>query len=549
SNTMSSSKNKIPLGLLLQNADLISDEQLQNALDIQSQFDQMKLGEILVLQEGLRAKTIDFFVNQWQEITNQGQQYPIGHYLKIAALLNEQQIKIILQEQKNNSQKFGVLAAQKGWIKQSTVEFLLDNLLQPAPLISFSSLEEYNAKTLHLEKKYADASLILGRIIAWTGGNKILTQDICQVFADSDFNIPAGSEVNAVDQFVEGSLIRNWRKSKNAEHIRSLEHNLVNNVRCEPKLLLQEYREILLGDHQQYQDSREQNELLHLGLVVKKGGYLQVGNIIFQQVFNQEFIAQEIKSLSVDQQPQPQPQQSNNDTAITLNTKPTASNRITEYIPVKSSSKDSDESNNNVDIYPVPVPNANSASTESQGNIPEPITKIASIVTLTAIALIIPLVLTVNNYYSSLLQPNRRTKIIRDSLSKEEELQKYCNQLDLSDLSTSLNLIAKLEREKQILLQDSDNNSAAFPNDCARALNRYRVLAAPLLGKENRILEAIRNLCKVPENSEVYLDAEVWLKRWYNSSNWGEETKFYLEEFTKYNDSDCPAAHFTEYDN
>ena len=73
-------------------------------------------------------------------------------------------------------------------------------------------------------------------------------------------------------------------------------------------------------------------------------------------------------------------------------------------------------------------------------------------------------------------------------------------------------------------------------------------MAAPLLGKENRILEAIRNLCKVPEDSEMYLDAEVWLKRWYNSSNWGEETKFYLEEFAEYNNSDCPAAHFTEYD-
>ena len=368
---MSSSKNKIPLGLLLQNADLISDEQLQNALKIQSQFDQMKLGEILVLQEGLRAKTIDFFVNQWQEIADQGQQYPIGHYLKIAALLNEQQIKIILQEQKNNYQKFGVLAAQKGWIKQSTVDYLLNHLLQPAPLISLSSLEEYNDKTLHLEKKYADISLILGRIIAWTGGNKILTKTICQVFADSDFNIPAGAEVNAVDQFVEGSLIRNWQKSKNAEHIRYLKHNLVNNVRCNAKLLLQEYREILLQGHQQYQNSPEQNELLYLGLVVKKGDHLQVGNIIFQQVFNQEFIAQEIKSLGVDQQQQ----QSDDNTAITLNTEPTVSNQITEYIPAKSSSKDSDESNN-VDIYPVPVPNAHSASTESQGNIPEPLTKI-----------------------------------------------------------------------------------------------------------------------------------------------------------------------------
>ncbi|MGB5713558.1 MAG: hypothetical protein WBM44_21940, partial [Waterburya sp.] len=83
---MSNQKNKLPLGLLLQNADLISDEQLQNALDIQSKYPQMKLGEILVLQEEVKAKTINFFVNKWQEFLVQGQQFPIGYYLKNAAL-------------------------------------------------------------------------------------------------------------------------------------------------------------------------------------------------------------------------------------------------------------------------------------------------------------------------------------------------------------------------------------------------------------------------------------------------------------------------------
>ena len=58
---MSNQINKVPLGSLLKDADLISDEQLQEALDVQSQYDQMKLGEILILQEGIRAKTIDFF--------------------------------------------------------------------------------------------------------------------------------------------------------------------------------------------------------------------------------------------------------------------------------------------------------------------------------------------------------------------------------------------------------------------------------------------------------------------------------------------------------
>ncbi|MEO1672974.1 MAG: hypothetical protein AAFR77_19720, partial [Cyanobacteria bacterium J06631_2] len=69
---MSEPNNQIPIGLLLQKAGLISNEQLQHALEIQAQYTQMKLGEILVLQQGLRAKTIDFFVDKWQEIIIQG---------------------------------------------------------------------------------------------------------------------------------------------------------------------------------------------------------------------------------------------------------------------------------------------------------------------------------------------------------------------------------------------------------------------------------------------------------------------------------------------
>lgn len=51
---------KLPIGSLLKKAGLISDEQLQTALNTQKQYAEMKLGEILALQEGIKAKTIDF---------------------------------------------------------------------------------------------------------------------------------------------------------------------------------------------------------------------------------------------------------------------------------------------------------------------------------------------------------------------------------------------------------------------------------------------------------------------------------------------------------
>jgi hypothetical protein len=57
-------QNKLPMGLLLQQAGLISPEQLQEALELQAKYTRMKLGEILALQQGIKVKTIDFFVDK-----------------------------------------------------------------------------------------------------------------------------------------------------------------------------------------------------------------------------------------------------------------------------------------------------------------------------------------------------------------------------------------------------------------------------------------------------------------------------------------------------
>jgi hypothetical protein len=525
---MSEQNNKLPLGSLLQNAGLISPEQLQSALELQSQYTQMKLGEIFVLQEGIRVKTIDFFVEKWHELIDQGQQFPLGYYLKIAFLLNEQQVNHILQEQKNNQQKFGEIAVQKGWIKQDTIDFFLSNLsLKSPPQISLTSLEEYNREALHLERKYANYALILTRILAWTGGNIILTKTIAQVFARANFNIPNEAEINAVDQFVEASLIRKWQTSEAAAYIRTVRQNLVENPRCDAKLLLKEYQQILLSENREYRNTPEQNELLLLGLVVSAKDKLYVANIIYQQVFNQDFITQEINKI--------QPAK----TIIPSIETPTAVTSITEYTSnIPAPTIIPAENNPEIEINPQTIEtNSSIQRIDTSVSSPEPLTRMSSLITLAAIALLIPLFLTINNYYSSLSKQN--AKISVNSAKKVSELQQFCSELNFTNSNSSLELISQLEVNQAELSQN-------FPTNCEIALNRFRVIAAPILGKESRILEAIRHLCKIPPDSEMYIDAEIWLKRWYNSANWGEETKSYLEEQSKHNGTSCPAAHFME---
>ncbi|MGL5836292.1 MAG: hypothetical protein ACRC1Z_24145 [Waterburya sp.] len=539
--------NKLPIGLLLQKAGLISPEQLQHALELQAQYTQLKLGEILSVQQGLKVKTIDFFVDKWQEIVDQGQLFPLGYYLEKACLLNEQQIEIILQEQKedpkNNQRKFGALAVQKGWIQQDTINFFLTNLSSKSPqLISLNRLEAYNQSTLHLEKKYANYSLLLSRILAWTGGIPSLTKIICQVFAQSDANIPPGKEINAVDQFVEGTLIRKWQTSKSSASIRAIRNSFLNNCRCDSSLLLKEYLNILISGSKKYQGSQEQAELLLLGLIVQEKDQLKVSNIIYQQIFNQEFIAQELTKRSskadslIDDHHNPSLNQTTNIVKSV--------NSIVEYAPQapiqQSPQVVAVVTQADVEVKSNHIPSQPEHDLDSRQTTatPEPLTKIASIIAGTAIALFVPLFLAINNnnYYSG---TGATAKVAANSQQKINELQQFCSELHFADLNSSLKSISKLETKQQLLLKD-------FPPNCDHALNRLRVAIAPQLGRENRIIEAIHHLCKVPAEIELHIDAEIWLRRWYNSPSWGEETKFYLEEISTHDYKRCPSAYFLD---
>lgn len=521
---MSEQNNKLPIGLLLKNAGLISEKQLQNALAIQKKYTQMKLGEILVLRGGIEAKTINFFVDRWQKLLDSGKRFPLGYYLKKAFLLDDRQIEIILREQQNSQQQFGAIAVQKGWISPRTVEFFLSSLtFKPPELISFSWLEEYNQQTLHLEEKYVNHSLILSRIFAWTGGNSSLTKIIGHAFAESNFNIPAGLEIDTVDRFVEKKLIQNWQKSDRAAYIRLVAQNLLNNRQCSPELLLQEYGNILLSGNKRYQSSPEQEELLTLGLVVRDDEKLRIANLIYQQIFNRDWSVRELKRLQSDKS------QTNTQAALAIAESPNTRSTVT------TDSKA---------IVPKPIEVDRSGTNGDRSGSPVPQTKIGSLITLCSIALLVPLFLFANNYYFSRSQEQRS---IASSLSNKEQLQQFCREIDFADSASSLKLISKLESDRQKSLENFANSLEVFPDDCETALNRLRVLAAPLLGKESRVLEAIRHLCKIPANSETYVEAEVWLDRWYNSPSWGRETKFLLQELEKYDGAGCPAAHFTEY--
>lgn len=116
-----------PIGEILIEADLVSSAQIEIALQDQQEYN-LHLGEILALRGWIKQETADFFAETWCEQISEPQKLPIGYYLKQARLLTEEQIAIILQEQKIHWLKFGAIAVLKGWLKQTTVDFFVENL-------------------------------------------------------------------------------------------------------------------------------------------------------------------------------------------------------------------------------------------------------------------------------------------------------------------------------------------------------------------------------------------------------------------------------------
>jgi hypothetical protein len=117
-----------PLGEILQDAGLITTPQLELALRDQIYYEDMRIGEILALRGWIKQDTADFFVQEWFRLINRRIEHPLGFYLKKAGLLTEEDIKVILIEQHKHSLRFGDTAVKQGLLKPNTINFFLQNL-------------------------------------------------------------------------------------------------------------------------------------------------------------------------------------------------------------------------------------------------------------------------------------------------------------------------------------------------------------------------------------------------------------------------------------
>jgi len=171
--------------------------------------------------------------------------------------------------------------------------------------IDLQGFEQQEAQLLvkGLETVVSNPEAVLKQILAWTSGQPFLTQKMCYLAyrasretADGLVNIPPKTEGFWVDSLVRSRIVTNWESQDEPEHLKTIRDRLLRDEQRAGRLL-GIYQQILQGVEVPTDDSREQTELLLSGLVVKKQGYLQGKNRIYQEVFNREWVEKQLGQL------------------------------------------------------------------------------------------------------------------------------------------------------------------------------------------------------------------------------------------------------------
>jgi AAA-like domain/GUN4-like len=143
-----------------------------------------------------------------------------------------------------------------------------------------------------LEGKFAEPQAVMQEILNWTGGQPFLTQKLCQFMVEESEK----ENPSSVEQVARARIIENWEMQDEPEHLRTIRSRLLRDEES-AGYLLDLYQQIRSDGDVVNNDSAEQSELLLSGLVGKQQDKLRVYNLIYQEVFNLNWVEVELKKL------------------------------------------------------------------------------------------------------------------------------------------------------------------------------------------------------------------------------------------------------------
>ena len=137
---------------------------------------------------------------------------------------------------------------------------------------------------------------VLKEVLAWTGGQPLLTQKLCDLLVASPRITSKVTEAEFVENIVTQQIIENWESQDEPPHLKTIKDRILRS-KHNTGALLGLYQKILQLGQIPAEDSPEQIELRLSGLVVENQGYLRVYNRIYATVFDLNWVEKALMNL------------------------------------------------------------------------------------------------------------------------------------------------------------------------------------------------------------------------------------------------------------
>ena len=137
---------------------------------------------------------------------------------------------------------------------------------------------------------------VLVRVQRWTGAEPFLIELLSRQLLHCLPLATNGEEARLVDELVQRKIVEDWRRNTAAAHLSQIESMLLSYPQRDSLLIL--YLKVLQRGGAEANNSTEQATLIASGLVVLNGDLLKVANAIYENVFDLDWIEQQIPGLT-----------------------------------------------------------------------------------------------------------------------------------------------------------------------------------------------------------------------------------------------------------
>ena len=317
-----------PLGKHLQAAGLISHSQAEQILAIQKETSE-KFGKIAVEQKLISATTLEFFLEHLNLIKTEKniQSCPEAIALELdrvesylinnrkcesSTLLNRYR-EVLTQNRVLNRNDLcdqqllasGIVVLEQEFLKVAKPNYK-ETFNQEWIEEKLTVLRPYShirVKMFDLTSKANLPYKVMNAVKYWTNDQIFLTQKLLQIIQEKSISILPGQEMDVVRMLVHKYIINDWQHGEAAKHFQTISDRLRKQQSNPAKTflrtrnLLKAYKRIRQFRVIKADNSLEQKELLRIGLIQLYKDEVSVSNLIYQIVFDLDWIKGEVKRL------------------------------------------------------------------------------------------------------------------------------------------------------------------------------------------------------------------------------------------------------------